>query len=94
MNNVDRLLADDLMGLLDRVAATIPEGAVEEVRRTVPRLRMCLDQIEARLAVQYAALSEAYGNWERAREDLENVWALAAWRSTEEAPEHASGIAA
>jgi hypothetical protein len=94
MNNMDRLLADDLRGVLDRLAATIPEGAVEDVRRKIPRLRMCLDQIETRLAVDYTALSETYGNWKRALEDLENVWALAAWRSTEEALEEASRIAA
>lgn len=95
MNNIDRLLADDLRELLGRLAATIPEGAVEDVRRKIPRLRMRLDQIEGRLAAEYAALTDAYGSWERALEDLENVWALAAWRSTaEEAPENASGIAA
>ena len=95
MNNMDRLLADDLKELLDRLGASIPEGAVEEVRRKIPRLRKRLDQIDIRLAGEYAALTEAYRSWERTLDDLENIWALAAWRSTsEEAPERASGIAA
>jgi len=40
-------------------------------------------------------LTEAYGSWKRALEDLENVWALVAWRSiAEDAPEEVSRIAA
>lgn len=96
MNNMERLLADDLTDLLDRLGAVVPEGAAEDIQRKMPRLRMRLDQVEARLAGEYAALTEAYGTWKRALEDLENVWALAAWRSTmeEAAPEELSRIAA
>jgi hypothetical protein len=84
MNNMEQLLADDLGDLLDRLAAGVPEGAMEDIWRKTPRLRARLDQVEAHLAAEYAALTDAYGSWKRALEDLENIWALAAWRSTAE----------
>lgn len=96
MNNMERLLAADLTDLLDRLGAMIPEGVAEDAQRRMPRLRMRLDQAEAHLAGEYTALMEAYGTWKRALEDLENIWALGAWRSTmeEAAPEELSRIAA
>jgi len=95
MNNIERLLADDLRDLLDRLGEAISQDAVEDIRREMPRLRTRLDHIEAHLAAEYAVLTEAYGSWKRALEDLENVWALVAWRSiAEDAPEEVSRIAA
>jgi len=95
MNNIERLLADDLRDLLDRLGEAIPQGAVEDIRREMPRLRTRLDHIEAHLSAEYAVLTEAYGSWKRALEDLENVWALVAWRSiAEDAAEEVSRIAA
>jgi hypothetical protein len=95
MNNMERLLADDLGDLLDRLATGIPEGTGDDIWRRTPRLRARLDQVEAHLAAEYAALTEAYGSWKRALEDLENIWALAAWRSTaDDAPEDLPRIAA
>ena len=82
MNNVERVLSDDLARLMDRLAASMPEGALAEMRTTMPRLRVRLDQVECDLAEEYASLAEAYGRWRRALEDVENVWALAAWRSS------------
>ena len=59
MNSMERVLSDDLTRLVDRLSASIPEGAL------------------------------------RALDDLENVWALAAWRSAAEEPvESASQLAA
>jgi hypothetical protein len=95
MNGMERLLVDDLGDLMNRLGETIPQGAVENIRRETPRLLARLDQIEAHLAAEYTALTEAYGNWKQTLQDLENVWALALWRSTAEgAPEEASRIAA
>ena len=50
----------------------------------------------AQLAQARASLVEGYGCWRRALEDVENLWALAAWRSTaaEEASEHPAPLAA
>lgn len=86
MNPMERVLADELARLLDRLAASIPEGVFERMRTTMPTLRARLDQVEATLATAHASLREDYGRWTRALEDVENVWALAAWRSTAEEP--------
>jgi hypothetical protein len=82
MNNLERVLSDDLARLMDRLAASIPEGALAEIRTTMPTLRVRLDEVERHLAAEHAALADAYGHWRRTLEDLENVWALAAWRSS------------
>jgi hypothetical protein len=42
--------------------------------------------MEADLAATRASLVEAYGRWTRALDNLENVWALAVWRSANEEP--------
>ena len=95
MNDMERVLSDDLTRLMDRLAASIPEGAVEDIRTSMPRLRRRLDEIEAHLAAEHASLAEAYGRWTRALEDLENIWALAVWRaSAGETTERASRLAA
>ena len=79
MNGVDEVLQDELGRLMDRLAATVPMGSLEGTSLANPRLRMRLDDAEGSLAVARAALLEDYGRWRRALDDLENVWALAAW---------------
>lgn len=86
MNSMERVLSDDLAGLIDRLAASIPEGAFDRIRTTTPTLRARLDQLETTLADEHASLAEGYGRWTRALDDLENVWALAVWRSAAEEP--------
>ncbi|HEV8471354.1 MAG TPA: hypothetical protein VGR82_01150 [Methylomirabilota bacterium] len=91
MNPVERLLYEEVTHFVDRLASSIPaEGTV------TPTLRTRLDDAEAHLAEARAALMDGYGRWRRALEDVENLWALAAWRSTaaEEAAEHAAPLAA
>jgi hypothetical protein len=95
MNRMERVLSDDLTRLTDRLAASIPEGALDRIRATTPTLRARLDQLEATLAGARASLVEDYARWARALDDLENVWALAAWRSAAEEPvESVSRLAA
>jgi hypothetical protein len=95
MNTMERVLADDLARLIDRLAASIPEGAFERVCTMTPALRARLDQLDATLAAAHGSLVEAYERWARALDDLENVWALAAWRSALEEPvENAPRLAA
>ena len=84
MNAIERVLTDDLARLIDRLATSIPDGAVERIRRTVPIVSARLDQVEADLARTRAALIEGYGRFLRELDDLENVWALAAWRAAAE----------
>jgi hypothetical protein len=86
MNPMERVLADDLRSLIDRIASSIPEGALERIRVTTPTLGARLDQLDATLAAARASLVEDYARWTGALDDLENVWALAAWRSAVEEP--------
>src|SRR5262249_40640208 len=46
-----------------------------------PTLRRRLDEVEHQMAGIRASLLEHYGRWRRSLEDVENLWALAAWRS-------------
>ena len=96
MNPVERVLDDEVSRLIDRLAGTVPGGSLAAVSATQPALRARIDQAERGLAEMRAALLEAYGRWQRGIEDLENVWALAAWRSgvAEEAAQNAAALAA
>ena len=95
MNAVERILEGELMGLLDRLASSLPEGALAKVLVTTPALKLRLDEAEARLAEARGALLADYGRWCRALEDLENLWALANWRSAaQEAIDQAPGLVA
>jgi hypothetical protein len=96
MNAVERVLYRELTELLDRLAASVPEGSLDQIRVSNPTLKARLDEAEVDLAGVRAALIEGYGRWRRALEDVENLWALAAWRSTaaEEPAEKAAALAA
>lgn len=96
MNAVDGVLQSDLGRLMDRLAATVPHGSLEATSAANPTLRMRLDDIEVTLATARAALLEDYGRWRRVLDDLENVWALAAWASgpAEQPAEYATARAA
>jgi hypothetical protein len=96
MNSLDRMLHLELSQLLDRIAASVPPGSMGAIASANPTLRARVDTAEAGLAAARASLLEAYGRWRRGLDDLENLWALAAWRSTtaEEPCEQASALAA
>ena len=86
MNPVERVLEAELMGLLDRLAASLPQGTLAKAGASSPALRARLDDAEGRLAEMRAALLADYGKWQRGLEDLENLWALANWRLTAQEP--------
>jgi hypothetical protein len=96
MNPVERVLDDEVSRLIDRLASSVPGGSLAAMTTLHPGLRARVDQVEAGLADVRGALLEAYGRWQRGLEDLENVWALAAWRSTaaEEPAQTAAPLAA
>ena len=81
MNAVERVLDEDLGSLLDRLAASVPGGCLEATDARTPTLRRRLDEVEHQMAGIRASLLEHYGRWRRSLEDVENLWALAAWRS-------------
>jgi len=96
MNSMERLLHDEMTRLMDRLATSVPEGGIERMRAVNPTLRLRLDEIDTALAGLRSSLMEGYGRWNRALDDLENLWALAAWRSahSEEAAEKTTALAA
>jgi hypothetical protein len=96
MNPVERVLSQELTQLLDRLAGSVPEGSLDKIRAANPTLRARLDDADTNLAQARASLLEAYGRWRRALEDIENLWALGAWRSAtaEEPAEQTSALAA
>jgi hypothetical protein len=94
MNPVERLLYDEVTHFMDRLATSVVPGAAWPTQ--VPALRGRLDDADEELATARAAMLESYGRWRRALEDVENLWALAAWRSSaaEEPREQAAALAA
>jgi hypothetical protein len=86
MNQMEHMLSDDLTRLIDRLALAIPEGSPTRIRTITPILAARLADVEASLAGARASLVEDYARWTRALDDLENIWALAAWRSAAECP--------
>jgi hypothetical protein len=96
MNSMERMLNDEITRLMDRLATSVPEGGIERMRAVNPTLRRRLDEMETVLTGLRSDLIGDYRRWSRALDDLENLWALAAWRSaqSEEAPETASPLAA
>lgn len=96
MNAVERQLYRELTHLLDRIATSLPEGSPGGAVASSPTFRARLETAESRLAEARASILEGYGRWGRALEDLENLWALAAWRSAtaEEPAEQPTDLAA
>lgn len=95
MNPVERLLHEEVTRFVDRLASSVPADGITSHAMT-PAVRTRLDDAEAQMAQARASLMEGYGRWRRALEDVENLWALAAWRSTaaEETGEHPAPLAA
>ncbi|HEU4369465.1 MAG TPA: hypothetical protein VFV05_14680 [Methylomirabilota bacterium] len=97
MNPVDRVMHEELTFLVDRLATSVPNGSLAQATAANPLLRARLDEADAQVAAARAALLEGYGRWRRALEDVENLWAVAAWRRSaapEEAGEQAAALAA
>lgn len=84
MNGLDRLLQSELADLMDRLA---PSAAGDD-----PTVRARVNDMETTLAAMRRTLLEDYGRWTSALDDLENLCALAVWRSaaSEEAAEKAA----
>jgi hypothetical protein len=95
MNAVERALDGELVALLDRLAEAVRPQTLPVVGAANPLLRSRLDEADARLGEIRAALLADYGRWRRALEDIENLWALASWRSaSQESIEQTTTLAA
>ena len=73
MNDLERLLSEDVARLIDRIATSIPEG--------MPTLATRISDIEQRLAAARMALLDDYARWQQTLRDAEDICALAAWRT-------------
>ena len=95
MNAVEQVLSTEMADLLERLSASVPDDCLSEIGARQPTLRKRLEEMESQLTIARATLLEGYGRWQRALEDVENLWAVAAYRSTAEEPiEPARSIAA
>ena len=101
MNPVERVLDQEVGRLLDRLSGSVPGGCLDVTAARHPTLRRRLDEVEAQMALVRASLLEGYGRWRRSLEDIENLWALAAWKcdgsetsAGEQPSEQASSLAA
>lgn len=83
MNPLDRLLQDEMNCLLDRLAASAPEGALGGVSGQHPELRALIEAVEARLSAVRASLLDGYRQWRSTIEEYEDLWALFALKSGE-----------
>ncbi len=84
-------------GLLAPGCSTYHDPATgEKATYGMQTLKARLDEADTNLAQARESLLEAYGRWRRALEDVENLWALGAWRSAtaEEPAEQAAALAA
>jgi len=81
MNDLERLLTDDVERLIERVATSLPQDTVGAVRTSMPRLWTRLEEADERLAETRSVLIEEYARWRQELDDIENLWALAAWKT-------------
>jgi hypothetical protein len=80
MNLLERVLDEEMARLLERLSGSVPGGCLELTAARQPTLRRRIDEVESQMAAARASLLEGYGRWQRSLEDVENLWALAAWK--------------
>jgi len=93
MNPMDRLLQDEMNRLVDRLAASAPEGLAQAVLDRHPELRDRIETAETRMSALRLSMLEGYRQWQSALTEYEDLWALSALKSLE-ATERAQPIAA
>jgi hypothetical protein len=76
MNALQRLLQDDLDGLVDRLASSTREGMLGKWGERRPDHLSRLDRAETELTEARRNLLEAYAAWREALDRCEDVWAL------------------
>lgn len=83
MKPLEHLLADDLARTLEAIARGYSEGTLAFIAAHHPTLRSRVEAAESRLAVERAELLARYDGWRNTLEDLQNLWALAAWEASQ-----------
>ena len=77
MNPLERVLQDDLDGLVDRLAAETREGTLTRCAERGSELLSRLEAAEARLSAARRELLGDYEEWRRALDQCADEWALA-----------------
>lgn len=83
MNLLERILAEDLTCTLEAIAGSSCEGTLAFITAHHPGLRSRIEKAESRLAAERAGLLAQYASWRSTLEEVENLWALAAWEASE-----------
>ena len=94
MHSLERTLAEDLSRTLEVIAGTVRDGTFEFITAHHPGLRSRIENAESRLAAERAGLLAQYARWRSTLEELENLWALAAWEASEPGAAEALRLAA
>src|SRR5207245_10948244 len=63
MNPVERVLHQELTGLLDRLATSVPEGGFESIGAANPTLQTRLDDADGKRGAGLEAWLHGYGWW-------------------------------
>ena len=77
MNALERVLQDDLDGLVDRLAALTREGTLTRCEERGAELLARLEAAEARLSAARRQLLGTYEEWRHALDQCADEWALA-----------------
>ena len=83
MKPLEHFLAEDLARTFEAIARGYSEGTLAFIAAHHPELRSRIEAAESRLAAQRAELLGRYDGWRRALEEMENLWALAAWEASQ-----------
>lgn len=83
MNALEHVLTEDLSRTLEAIAGSSREGTLDFITSHHPGLRSRIEKAESRLATERAGLLAQYARWRSTLEELENLWALAAWEASE-----------
>jgi hypothetical protein len=83
MSTLDRLLHDEMNRLVDRRAASAPEGAAAALAEQDPELHARMLRVEARLARLRQSLLDDYRQWQETIDECEDLWGLASLKASE-----------
>jgi hypothetical protein len=83
MSPLERILQDDINRLLDRLAGTVPEGAVGRLAVIDPPLAERIAEVEDRLTLTRGSLLDGYRRWRDAIEECADLWALSSMKLAE-----------
>lgn len=94
MSRMEQWLAQELSEVLDAIAQEVPPGTLAFLTAHDPKLRLRIDEAEARLAAHRNELIAQYPSWHSVLEELRDLWSLAGWKAGQPGVADALGEAA